>query len=252
MIQVGINENIILKNVELTEKDGKYAIDFTLAEAGDTEEYDPLNEAYDENGMLITGGKGGLVVKVWPLNVPKDDTFDGRTKTVKEKIDESNEASKEMQNLFTAFARCYVTSDKIHFERFKNIPITKETMSMLLDENVLINITKNLTSQFLEVCSSYLGKQETPLRILLRRQSATKHYPAFRDRLIQAFPFVELMAVPKEASKIGFTKYEIQKGLNSGVPSVDTDVPAEAAAPVDPSTLFGQPAADLSQDSTLN
>ena len=241
-ITVGINEDVILKNVELTEKDGKYAINFTLTQGDQTgESDDPLSEEYDENGMLITGSGGGMNIKVWPLNVPKEDTFDGKAKTIKERIDEANDASKEMQNLFTSFARCYVTTDKIHFERFKGVPITKDSMQLLLDENVLLLITKNLTSQFIEICQPFFNSPEYKLRVLLRRQSATKHYPSFRDRLLQAFPFVELMAVPKASSKIAFTKYEISKGLNDGTPSVSTDVPAEEQAPADPTTLFGAP-----------
>ena len=240
MIQVGINEDVILKNVELTEKDGKWAVNFALSQGGQEDAGDdPLNEVYDEDGMLVTGSGGGMNIKVWPINVPKEDTFDGKAKTIKDRIDEANEASKEMQNLFTSFARCYLTSDKIKFERFRNIPITKDSMQILLNEDTLLLVTKNLVNQFIEMCSPFFGQQEYKLRLLLRRQSVTKHYPALRDKLLQAFPFVELMAIPKSASKIAFTKYEISKGLNSGTPSVATDAPAENLAPVDTNALFG-------------
>ena len=254
MIQVGINEDVVLKNVELTEKDGKWAVNFALSQGGQEEasDGDPLDEVYDENGMLVTGSGGGMNIKVWPINVPKDTTFDGAPKTIKDRIDEANDASKEMQNLFTSFARCYLTADKIKFERFRGIPITKDSMQLLLNEDTLLLITKNLATQFIEMCQPFFNT-DVKLRLLLRRQSTTKHYPAFRDRLLQAFPFVELMAVPKEASKIAFTRYEISKGLNSGTPSVATDAPVEDAAPVDSASLFGSAGTvDLASTPELN
>ena len=99
MIGVGIHENIILKNVELVEKDGKYSVDFSLAPAGSSitiDDTDPFGEAVDENGMVITGGKNTTNIKVWPLQVPKETDKDGKTKSVKERVEEANKASQEI------------------------------------------------------------------------------------------------------------------------------------------------------------
>lgn len=261
MIGIGINENVILKKVEIVDKDGKMSVDFSLTTAGAAaaDDTDPFGEAVDENGMLVTGNGNGLTVKVWPINVPDETDKNGATKSIATRIEEANNATKEMQNMFTLFARCYLTSDKIKFERFRGIPITKDTTAMLLDESVLVAVTRNLASQFIEMCSQFFGDETQKIRILLRRQSAKKHYPAFRDKLLQAFPFVESMAVPKEASKIAFTKFEIEKKFNSAHVLTETDDIPDAAptAPADPSSLFGggipgTPTADLSSAPELN
>lgn len=255
MIGVGIHENIILKNVEVVEKEGKTSIDFVLANAGSSaseDDSDPFGESVDENGMLITGGSGSTTIKVWPLNVPDDTDRDGNTKTVAKKIEEANNATKELQNMFTLFARCYVTSDKIKFERFRGIPLTKDNTHMILSNEILLTVTKNLANQFIEMCGEYFGNEDFKLRILLKRSSTKNHYPKFRDKLLQAFPFVERMEVPKEASKLAFTKYELQNKLNDGTPKTETDI---EDAPVAPSTLFGgNPASsvDLSNSTDLN
>lgn len=258
MIQIGINENVILKNVELVDKDGKLSIDFSLAEAGQevSADDDPFNDVIDEEtGMIVTGsGKGGRVIKVWPLTPPNEVDFNGAAKTVAVRIQEAMEATREMQNLFNAFAMCYVTADKRKFDRFQGIQIGVENRAMILEEAVLLQVTRNLASQFIAMCSPFFGNQDYKLRILLRRQSAAKPFPTFRDRLIQAFPFVELGdLVSKEASKIAFTKYEISKKLNSDAPAeADEDTAAEAVVPKDAASLFGAAKVDMSTDQAMN
>jgi hypothetical protein len=260
MLGVGIHENVVLKNVEITEKNGKYSVDFTFKTAGSVvtvDETDPFGEAVDENGMLVTGkGGGDTTIKVWPLSVPKEDDAKGNVKAVGVRIEEANEASKELQNMFQLFARCYMTSDKIKFSRFQGIPITKDSLQMMLQEEILLKVTLNLAQQFIDMCKPFFDVEDHKLRILLRRRSEKSHFPVFRDKLLQAFPFVESMAVPKEASKIAFTRYELGKKFNDGTPVVDTDAPTDdATAPVDTASLFGggaAAAADLSADQTMN
>jgi hypothetical protein len=260
MIGVGIHENIILKNVEITEKEGSNpSVDFTITTAGSTatsDDADPFGEAVDENGMLITGkGGGNTTIKVWCLNVPDENDREGKPKSMSQRIQEANDASKEMQNMFTLFAKCYMTSDKIKFERFRGIPITKDNTQLLLTENVLVAITKNLASQFIEMCSEFFGKEEYPLRLLLRRNSTKNHYPKFRDKLLQSYPFVEPAIVPKIASKIAFNKFEVSNKLNDGTPLTETDdIPDSVpATPQSAAALFGGGApVDLSTSSDLN
>lgn len=245
MIGIGINENVVLEKVELNEKEGKLSIDFAFRSvgAGPTPAENPLDfldEEYDENGMLVTAkGKSNVIIKLWPLTPPKDKDMQGNPKTISARIQESNDAGKEMQNLFTSLARVLVTSDQIRFERFQGVPITNDSLQLLLDENVLLQITRNLATQFIAMCGSAFNRDEMAMRILFRRQSPAKPYPAFRDRMLQMFPFVESMAIPKESSKLAFTKYEISKGLHLSTPVPGTDAPPTEQAPTEPNTLFG-------------
>ena len=237
-VKIGINEDVILSKVEIVDKEGKVSIDFTFGAEAATD-LDPLNEKYDENGMLITSD-GSRTVKLWPINVPKEVDGAGVTKTIAQRIDEAYKSTQEYQNLFTQFARCFVTGDKIKFERFRGIEgFGKETMSMLLDEKVLLTVTTNLAQQFVVICGEYFGNPEFALRILFKRQSATKAFPAFRDKFLQQNTFVEQASIPKTASAIKFLDYEIRNNLNSDKPAEGTTDPIAAPPPQDEASLFG-------------
>lgn len=238
MIKIGINEGVTLDKVEILDKEGKVSIDFTFSEAGANSE-DMFDEEYDENGMLKTS-QGSRTIKLWPLTAPKETNQDGTVKTMAKRIDESFKATQEYQNLFTQFARCFITSDKIKFERFRNLPVNKENKTSLLDDNILLQVTTNLTNQFLAMCGEFLGKAEFPLRVLFRRQSAAKAFPSFRDRYLQENTFVEPSnLIPKEKSAISWMKYELTNKLDSDAQvGTATDVAADLP-PADVNALFG-------------
>jgi hypothetical protein len=265
MVGIGINENVTLDKVEILDKEGQVSIDFTFSDGikGD----DMFDEQYDENGMIITAD-GPRTIKLWPLKAPKETKTDGTTVTMAQRIDESFKATQEYQNFFTQLARCYVTGDKIKgaFDRFRGLPVNKDNKTSLLDDAVLLGVTTNLTNQFIALCGEFFGKPGNELRLLLRRQSAAKAFPTFRDKFLQDQTFVERMDVPKASSAIAWMKYEITKGLNSSVPA-PTDTDPIPAVTVDANTLFGgapvppsneegipepAPVADLSQIPGLN
>ena len=54
------------------------------------------------------------------------------------------------------------------------------------------------------------------------RQSQQKHYAS----LPKFPPFMEPMTIPADQSKLKFSQYEIDKGLNSGKPVDTQDAPA--------------------------
>lgn len=249
MIKVGINENVVLQDVELVEKDGKYSVDFTLVDAASLETDNKADEEYDENGMLVTGSGGGRRIKVWPLTPPDDTGRDNQPKTIKAKCDEINDTIKQHQNLYMSFAKCFLPLSQIKFDRFAGIPVTQENQSVLLGEEVLLTVSKNLANQFIEMCKPYFNDPTFKLRIKLRRQSKDKHYPTFPTNLLHIFPFVERMEV--QPSKLAFTKYEIEHGYDNGDPVTAVDETQETA-PADPSTLFGQAPQDLSSVPGLN
>lgn len=245
MIGIGINEGVTLDKVEILDKEGKVSIDFTFSDGVKSD--DMFDEQYDDNGMLITAG-GPRTIKLWPLTAPKEVDASGTTKTVAQRIDESFKATQEYQNLFTQFARCYITSDKIKFERFRGLPVNKDNKTSLLDDNILLGVTTNLANQFIAMCGEFFGKPGHELRILLRRQSAAKAFPTFRDKFLQDQTFVEMMSVPKKDSKIAWMKYELTKGLDSAAPAQSTTDAVTDAAPVDVASLFAGAAVPIVGD----
>ena len=257
MIKIGINEGVILRKTEIVEKEGKYTVDFTLAEGvseGSNDELSFLDEKCDANGMIITSSGSARTIKVWPLKVPDEKGANGVAKTLSQRVEESFKATQEMQNMFAMWAKMYLTVGEIKFERFKGMPpLDRNNMTCLLDEKVLVNITLNLANQFITMASPFFNKAEFPLRVLLKRQSKAKAFPAFRDKFINEYPFVEMMVVPKAASKLMFTKYEITNGLDSDAEVGTTDSTSQAAPEI--ASLFGDsnaPQVDLSAALALN
>ena len=143
---------------------------------------------------------------------------------------------------FMSFAKNYIPIPEIKFERFAGLNITAQNTSVLLQEEVLISVSKNLANQFITMMKPHFNDANTRLRVLLIRQSAAKAFPAFRRKFLSSNPIVENMVITKEASKLAFTSYEISKGLNSSAPSATAvDANKEPEAPKDAAALFGTP-----------
>jgi hypothetical protein len=229
-IEVGVNENVVLGMPEVLEKDGKFSVAFPFGIFGETSdaEFDPFEEELDEAGYAKTGASN-VVIRVFPPFAPKATTFGGDPKSPEVMGQEGLASVKELQNTFTQFLLQYMTSDKIKFDPYRGMNVTRENYKVeLCKEEVLNLVLKNLGMDFIALMQTVKESlPTTALRLLLVRQSAEKHFATFRNKFIRENPIVELMQIPAEASKLKFTSYEIGKGLNSGVPVAK---PAEGAA----------------------
>lgn len=233
MLKIGINENVVLSSVKLSEKEGKYAIDFQFG--GISEASDPFEEQLDADGYSKTSMD--RPIKFWPPAVALTTKTNGEVRSPLEIAQDTLTSVKELKNLLQQFALCYTTSDKINLNDYlRNTGVTKENwVTNLASEAVLLQITRNLLEDFNRDVKNYLGvnSPETNLRLLLIRQ---KDYPGFRRYYIADNPVVESMIIQKEASKLKFTKKELEQGLDKeSAPSIVPDVPAEA---VDAVALF--------------
>ena len=81
------------------------------------------------------------------------------------------------------------------------------------------------------------GKSSTSklLRVKLIRTSQDKNFSTFP----KFPPFIEDASIDKKASKLYFTKYEIDKKLNDGTPSIGAGEATSQAEVKDVSKLFG-------------
>jgi len=227
-INVGINENVVLSKVEVvTATNGNLAVDFNFGEpvvATGATEFNPFAEDLDENGYAKTSSGGfAPVVKQWGPSVAKDTKADGTVRSMAEKSKETWDAMAELQNLLNQFGLCYVTSDKLKLDRFKDLGVdTTNWSTKILDQNVLDAATRNLVTQFNQAVGEFLGKKDHALRVLCVRKSKTSHYPGFRQNFIKDNPVVEPAAIPLEASKLKFTAWEIKNKYNDGTPVATT------------------------------
>jgi hypothetical protein len=256
-IGVGINEDVVLQKVELTEKEGKYSLDFSFGDGKDSTISDnPFDEVLDENGMVVVNSSSNNV-KLWPIMAPKDEDMKGNVLSPQAKYDQVYKEINEQKNLMVQCALCFTTSDKLIKEvdgkkvsvidPYRGLGLTRENMTTNLPhEETLQKVFKNMGEDFSALMKGILVEEATKdadkrvrLRVLLVRQSAAKHYATFRKRFIKEQPVFEIY-IKGIPTKLKFSDYEIQKGLNDGTP-IRQDAAADAtpATDLNEANVFG-------------
>jgi hypothetical protein len=219
MLKVGINDNLVLSKVEALEKEGKLSVDFHFGDSATTtkDELNPFSVTVDAQGFAQTGVNSN-VIKVWPPSPADAKKYDGSPRTQVEIGTDTLKAVLELKNLLQQFALCYVSSDKVDLSAYmRDTPCDAANWyTTLPNEAVLNTITKNMVADFNKAVSEHLGKNEPQylLRVICVRQSAAKHYAAFRKSFVADHPVVENAQVPIAATKLHFTKFEMEKGLD--------------------------------------
>lgn len=129
-------------------------------------------------------------------------------------------------------------SAAVMFQGLGIVPGDQTLAAKLLNQDFLDQVFSNIVNGFVAAMTPFFGKN--PFRVKLSRQSVKKHYPTFPKRGKGFTPWIESMQIPKEQSKIEWSKYELEKGLNSGAKQeADQADPAAAAAVT---SMFGAPA----------
>lgn len=136
--------------------------------------------------------------------------------------------------------RQFLTSGNIKWDIYKGTIITGANIKTeVLKQSNLDIIYKNIVDQYTEMITPYLNNSAKKLRGVFPRTSAAKPYPTLRRRYLDSQPIFEPMTVPVEASKVRFSKYEIEKKLNvADAIQATAPVSEEVAAAAD--ALFNQ------------
>jgi hypothetical protein len=195
-IGIGINENVTFSKAVKNDQ-GTLIVGFS--EYGNINPLDALNSAGSTQLE-----KAERDITVWPV---KKDSFAG----VPLEYDELVKKIAEVKDPLAHILQAHLPTSSINWDIFKGTNVTAENIKTSLAEN-LDKIYDNIVTQFIKMATPVLGK--TPVRLLLTRQSAAKAFPTFRKRWLESQPFIEPMTVPASASKIKFSKYEIEKGLD--------------------------------------
>lgn len=238
MIQIGINENIFLEKVVL---DSKNVLDLTFSEA--TKEK-PKSLFANVAGDEVVENTSMSVKIFSPLPPSKADITD--EKKVDLVIGDINKTKGILRHILLG----YYTSEDLKglwAASFESLPISEENFNkQIIVKEILEGVHKNMARIFIAKITPHLNNRENTFRLLLVRQSKDKHYATFRGRYIEDNPFWESMAIPKEASKVKFNAYEIENGLNHGIP-VSKEATADkkegagstGAAPLSAKNVFG-------------
>lgn len=217
MLTVGINENVVLKTAVINDKKRLELEFIELEKVGATKK-----SVFDTLLSARTAEEGsGFTMKLnilGPLLPKKEDL------TPEKKIEMLGGDLTRLIKQLSQVLEQFIVSDKIDLDsmdvQFANTGITDGTSfeSRILDQPTLDRIYDNITKRFVELVTPFVNSAENAVRLKLIRQSKEKHYATLPSRFIADNPFIELMTVPKEQSRVKFTKYELEQGLDNGTP----------------------------------
>lgn len=245
MVSVGINENVILANAAVSTENDKTSLSLTFREKGNAATSSNPFDQLAGDGVVDTGAGSGTIIRIWPPLAPLKETKDGKSKSAAEMSKEATDILGERKNSLIQILSCFTTSDKIKFNMFAGMDgmITQENYEQKIIEEVVIKqCFLNIANQFVAQITPFLDKEDCAVRLLLVRQSKEKHYAQFRERFVRDNPFIESAIIPKDQSKLKFTKYELDKGLNDGTPVAQAQADStQEEAPAEVANIFNEP-----------
>lgn len=205
MIGIGINENVYLKNAELDEKN--YLI-ITFAEKMENR---PKNIFEQLNDEKVIETIPDVSIRLFPFNVPTDTKW-----TQEKKLDIVGADMNKTKAILMHLMKAYMPTEQAKLNLFGGTLVDANNYSTeMLKNEVLKQIHLNMANQFIQLTKPYFNNDTLLFRLILVRQSKEKHFPTFRAKHLEENPMYESMDIPKAASKVAFTKYELDNGLDS-------------------------------------
>ena len=232
MLQVGIHENVVLSNDTVIKEDGSLVIAFETA-----------TDAVVDFMSALEGGESLAKDKVTLLQFKlKSTDWQGKTLSFTDITASFNKFRGILVDILTV----YMPADKakatlgVQAVAFAGLGITNENMpTKLAQDSVLEAIYNNLAKAFIAAIVPYQNKDK--VRVMLQRSSKAKHYPAIPAGKVPQV-WIESMQIPKSASKVQWSAYQIKEGYNDGTPvATDSEDTSKAEAVFAPAPVFGAP-----------
>lgn len=229
MIRVGINENVILTKAELNEE-GRLAITFKDG-VDDMDAFAQLQEGdITESGLDTT-------FQIFPPSTKKTTGED----LTKEQIhNDLNNLKNQLAHILGQYRALSASPDgqfaAFKWQPFVGIDAIKDAEAYyraIVQESFLKQIFTNIATQFIKEISAFAGKTDLKMRLLCIRRSKDKHFATLRNKFLNENPFLEPMTIPKAQSRLKFSKYEIDNGLNLAdqiTPETSADVTGAAGS----------------------
>jgi hypothetical protein len=215
MIKVGIHENLVLSKIAVNDK-GTMGIGFRPQSVeGPSKKRSAFAEAEE---VSTQGDDSDSMLLLFPFKVP---TFqkDGEDLKDGEKVVIINRDIRTFRIQLSQIIGAYRSMKDIKFTPWRNTGVTEDNYEKeILDNDTLKKAYDNYVADFMECMEPFVNDDTRPVRLKLVRQSKAKHYATFPSAYVNDNVFIEPMEVPKEASKIVFTKWEKDKGLDNGDP----------------------------------
>lgn len=204
MLKVGIHDNLVIKS---TTKNTQGTLEIVVKKMTEINPLDALNSSgqtnfiAEENKFLVYGPKTTSYNNV-PL---KHTDMLGLIAEVKDPLDH--------------IASAYLPETKRKWDMWLNTGVTKDNLTTkLMEQTTVDKIYGNIVDQFIAMMTPFVGEAPSikRVRMIFPRKSPTSNFPRLRTRFLGNQPFIEPMDVP--TSKLEFSKYEKEKGLDNPNP----------------------------------
>lgn len=212
-IGIGINENVVIAGAAMNDKK-RLVLSFKSVTG------EAPKSLFDEalTAGVVASGSDKIDLNIFgPLVSKKDD------KTDAEKAALVHGDLIKLKNQLTQLLEQYMLVEKITLSsadvQFANTGVTAGTYAArIIDQDVATRIYENICTAFVGLIAPFVNptSDDAKLRIKLVRQSKEKHYATIPGRYLDSQPWVELMSIPAEQSKVKFSAWEITEGLDKG------------------------------------
>lgn len=240
---VGIHENVFLQEAKMDDSKATIILVFeecSKANAGPKKSYFEMAASSEVEEV-----EKGTQVMLFPPTPPKEDSKLTKEKQLQNLVGDINKVKGICLHILSGY---YTTEDlKDKMQPFAGLPMDNTNFETeIFRKEILEQVQRNIGRTFIQLITPFLNKPEMKFRLLLVRQSTDKHFATLRGHFLNDNPFWESMDVPKEASKVAFTKWEKDNKFDSGEPvpkpaagTTPGATTAPGAAPVSAANIFG-------------
>lgn len=218
MLRVGIQENIVFQKAAFNDK-GTLTFSFRPVNLDGTATAEAEDDGFDEEGGARSENSAATLL----LFAPKVPTFKSRSGddlSDEEKVAIVQKDLSVLKDQLFGFLGCYMPIKDIKLRPYEGTGVTKENFKTeLLDNDTIYKVYRNYGERFIELMKPFFNDDKYALRLKLVRQSKAKHYATIPGgQYLVENPFVEPMEVPAEKSRVKFSKWEKDNGLDNGDP----------------------------------
>lgn len=242
MIGIGINENVVLVGTKINDKGSLVLVWDELKNLTSAEKKLSVFEE-SQSAKVTNDGKTTYDLLLFPLKKPEGPR--NSDKTDAELLEMISGDIKRVKNQLSHILEQYTSLEGITWDPYFQTGVTNENYAeKYLDNSVLETMFSNYANQFIKMFEPFVGKVEYAMRLKLVRQSKEKNFPTINGRFLEDNPFIEPMDVPKERSRVKFTQYELDNGLDSSA-AVTREAADDKTAPIADTpeakkSIFGQ------------
>jgi hypothetical protein len=221
MLRVGIQENLVFQKAAVNEK-GTLALSFrpvSLDPDGPKEE-ESDDDGFNEEGGARTANNSASLLIFAPKVPTFKDKKTGDDLTDAEKVTIVQNDLNVLQDQLFGFLGCYMPIKELKFKPYENTGVDKTNYKTeLLDNDTIQKVYNNYAEKFIAWMKPFFNDDKFPIRLKLVRQSKAKHYATLPGgKFLVENPFVEPMEVPADKSRVKFSKWEKDNGLDNGDP----------------------------------